>query len=81
MSSVTPEVESHDVLADQLIVLAHSLTTRKDAHPYVQMPDRAEYLLPAFSVPVSGTESPMGGLCEAIAHSLRWVHPAEKGNA
>ncbi|MEV0438897.1 hypothetical protein AB0I84_18250 [Streptomyces spectabilis] len=40
---------------------------------YVNMPGRAGYLLLAFSVPLSGVRSPLGGLCEAIASSLRWV--------
>ncbi|MFH8560316.1 hypothetical protein [Streptomyces sp. NPDC017988] len=54
-----------------------SSTTTLDL--YVQMPGGAGYLLLAFSVPVSGVESSMGELCEAIAHSLRWVLPARKG--
>ncbi|AJE83091.1 hypothetical protein SLNWT_2715 [Streptomyces albus] len=40
---------------------------------YVEMPGRVGYLVLAFSVPLSGIESPMGELCEAIASSLRWV--------
>nr|WP_237519285.1 hypothetical protein [Streptomyces sp. HUCO-GS316] len=40
---------------------------------YVQMPGEVGYLLLAFTVPLSGIDSPMGKLCEAIADSLRWV--------
>ncbi|WP_405817412.1 hypothetical protein OG241_23030 [Streptomyces sp. NBC_01390] len=40
---------------------------------YVQMPGGVGYLLLAFSVPLSGIDSPLGELCEAIAGSLRWV--------
>ncbi|MDW4910931.1 hypothetical protein RB628_37855 [Streptomyces sp. ADMS] len=40
---------------------------------YVQMPGEAGYLLLAFTVPLSGIESPLGELCEAISGSLRWV--------
>ncbi|GAA1921742.1 hypothetical protein GCM10009837_53820 [Streptomyces durmitorensis] len=40
---------------------------------HVRMPGGVGYLLLAFSVPLSGTEGPMGDLCEAIAYSLRWV--------
>ncbi|WP_329275819.1 hypothetical protein [Streptomyces sp. NBC_01451] len=40
---------------------------------YVQMPGEVGYLLLAFTVPLSGIESPLGELCEAIAGSLRWV--------
>lgn len=40
---------------------------------HVRMPGGVGYLLLAFSVPLTGTEGPMGELCEAIAHSLRWV--------
>ncbi|MFB7247697.1 hypothetical protein CW362_05895 [Streptomyces populi] len=45
--------------------------TAMDFH--VHMPGGIGYLHLAFSVPLSGTESPMGDLCDAIAHSLRWV--------
>lgn len=40
---------------------------------HVRMPGGVGYLILAFSVPLSGTDGPMGELCEAIAHSLRWV--------
>lgn len=40
---------------------------------HVRMPGGVGYLILAFSVPLSGTEGPMGELCEAIAFSLRWV--------
>ncbi|MFF4401406.1 hypothetical protein [Streptomyces sp. NPDC001480] len=40
---------------------------------HVRMPGEVGYLLLAFSVPLCGTEGPMGNLCDAIAHSLRWV--------
>ncbi|MGY0069009.1 hypothetical protein ACWZEH_19900 [Streptomyces sp. QTS137] len=40
---------------------------------HVRMPGNAGYLHLAFSMPLSGTEGPMGDLCEAMAHSLRWV--------
>lgn len=40
---------------------------------HVRMPGNVGYLHLAFSMPLSGTEGPMRGLCEAMAHSLRWV--------
>ncbi|CAM5646750.1 hypothetical protein [Streptomyces sp. NPDC005930] len=40
---------------------------------HVRMPGEAGYLHLAFSIPLSGTESSMGNLCDAIAHSLRWI--------
>ncbi|MFF4231625.1 hypothetical protein [Streptomyces sp. NPDC001820] len=40
---------------------------------HVHMPGGIGYLLLTFSTPLSGTKSPMGHLCDAIAHSLRWV--------
>ncbi|GGV31140.1 hypothetical protein GCM10010277_14600 [Streptomyces longisporoflavus] len=40
---------------------------------HVRMPGGVGYLVLAFSVPLSGTESSMGDLCDAIAYSLRWV--------
>ncbi|MFD4630125.1 hypothetical protein ACFVYR_16765 [Streptomyces sp. NPDC058284] len=40
---------------------------------FVHMPGKAGYLLLAFTVPLSGINSPMGRLCEAMARSLRWV--------
>ncbi|WP_234334374.1 hypothetical protein [Streptomyces sp. NRRL B-1347] len=49
------------------------VTTATTLDLYVNMPGKAGYLLLAFSVPLSGVESPMGGLCEAIASSLRWL--------
>lgn len=48
-------------------------TTATTLDLYVTMPGRSGYLLLAFNVPLSGVESPLGGLCEAIAASLRWV--------
>ncbi|WP_406474644.1 hypothetical protein [Streptomyces sp. NBC_01615] len=45
--------------------------TTMDFH--VHMPGGVGYLHLAFSTPLSGTEGPMGELCDAIAHSLRWV--------
>jgi hypothetical protein len=45
--------------------------TTMDFHVY--MPGDVGYLHLAFSTPLSGTESPMGDLFDAIAHSLRWV--------
>ncbi|WP_253916943.1 hypothetical protein [Streptomyces sp. MNP-20] len=49
------------------------VTTATTLDLYVNMPGKAGYLLLAFSVPLSGVESSLGGLCEAIASSLRWV--------
>ncbi|QCX78418.1 hypothetical protein C9F11_24010 [Streptomyces sp. YIM 121038] len=49
------------------------VTTATTLDLYVNMPGKAGYLLLAFSVPLSGVESSLGGLCEAIAASLRWV--------
>jgi hypothetical protein len=40
---------------------------------HVLMPGGVGYLHLAFSTPLSGTESPMGDLCDAMAHSLRWA--------
>ncbi|MFZ3472139.1 hypothetical protein ACODT3_15695 [Streptomyces sp. 4.24] len=40
---------------------------------HVVMPGGVGYLMLAFALPLSGTEGPLGGLCDAIAHSLRWV--------
>ncbi|MFF1377062.1 hypothetical protein [Streptomyces sp. NPDC058308] len=40
---------------------------------FVHMPGRAGYLLLAFTVPLSGVDSSLGQLCEAMARSLRWV--------
>ncbi|MFF1696706.1 hypothetical protein ACFVXC_24365 [Streptomyces sp. NPDC058257] len=40
---------------------------------HVRMPGGVGYLILAFSLPLSGTEGPMGDLCDAIAYSLRWV--------
>lgn len=45
--------------------------TNMDFH--VHMPGGAGYLHLAFSAPLSGTHGPMGELCEAMAHSVRWV--------
>ncbi|MEV6796467.1 hypothetical protein AB0M87_31800 [Streptomyces sp. NPDC051320] len=45
--------------------------TTMDFH--VRMPGDVGYLHLAFSMPLSGANSPMGELCDAIAHSLRWV--------
>ncbi|MGW3723737.1 hypothetical protein [Streptomyces sp. NPDC000851] len=45
--------------------------TNMDFH--VHMPGGAGYLHLAFSAPLSGTHGPMGNLCEAMAHSVRWV--------
>ena len=45
--------------------------TTMDFH--VRMPGEVGYLHLAFSMPLSGTDGPMGDLCDAIAHSLRWV--------
>ncbi|MCX2927357.1 hypothetical protein [Streptomyces sp. NEAU-W12] len=40
---------------------------------HIRMPGDAGYFHLAFSMPLSGTDSPMGDLCDAMAHSLRWV--------
>ncbi|MFD4599111.1 hypothetical protein ACFWPQ_13890 [Streptomyces sp. NPDC058464] len=40
---------------------------------HVRMPAGVGYLQLAFALPLSGTEGPMGELCDAMAHSLRWV--------
>ncbi|MFH8973028.1 hypothetical protein [Streptomyces sp. NPDC017890] len=40
---------------------------------HVRMPGDVGYFHLAFSMPLSGTEGPMGNLCDAIAHSLRWI--------
>ncbi|OON80801.1 hypothetical protein [Streptomyces tsukubensis] len=47
--------------------------TRTTMDFHVQVPGGVGYLHLAYSVPLSGTDSPMGDLCDAIAHSLRWV--------
>ncbi|MGW3237003.1 hypothetical protein ACWF8U_03125 [Streptomyces olivaceus] len=40
---------------------------------HVRIPGDAGYLHLAFSLPLSGTKSSMGNLCDAMAQSLRWV--------
>lgn len=45
--------------------------TTMDFH--IRMPGDVGYLHLAYSSPLSGTHGPMGDLCDAIAHSLRWV--------
>ncbi|MFD5570748.1 hypothetical protein [Streptomyces cadmiisoli] len=45
--------------------------TNLDFH--LHMPGGAGYLHLAFSTPLSGTQGPMGNLCEAMAHSVRWL--------
>ncbi|MFJ5640665.1 hypothetical protein [Streptomyces sp. NPDC093223] len=47
--------------------------TEKSLDCHVLMPGDVGYLQLAFAVPVSGTKGSMGELCEAMAHSLRWV--------
>ncbi|AKZ57378.1 hypothetical protein SAM23877_4333 [Streptomyces ambofaciens ATCC 23877] len=49
------------------------LRTKSNVDYHVWMPGDAGYLHLAFSVPLSGTDGPMGNLCDAIAHSLRWI--------
>ncbi|MGW8742979.1 hypothetical protein [Streptomyces sp. NPDC055794] len=49
-----------------------STTTTLDY--YVQMTGESGYVLLSFTVPLSGVQSSMGDLCEAIAESLRWVY-------
>ncbi|MGW4820943.1 hypothetical protein ACWEP4_18615 [Streptomyces sp. NPDC004227] len=45
--------------------------TTMDYH--VHMPGGVGYLHLAFGMPLNGTKSAMGELCDAMAHSLRWV--------
>ncbi|MFF4760603.1 hypothetical protein [Streptomyces sp. NPDC001292] len=45
--------------------------TTMDYH--VRMPGGVGYLHLAFGMPLSGTKGVMGELCDAMAHSLRWV--------
>ena len=45
--------------------------TTMDFH--IRMPGDVGYLHLAFATPLSGTKSAMGDLCDAMAHSLRWV--------
>jgi hypothetical protein len=73
-----PESSGHNADADvDVIELPAGRTIRSrtatslDYH--VRMPGDAGYLHLAFSMPLSGTEGPLGGLCEAMAQSLRWV--------
>ncbi|MFJ9565617.1 hypothetical protein ACIRQQ_36960 [Streptomyces fuscichromogenes] len=40
---------------------------------HVRMPGDVGYLHMAFALPLSGSTGPMGDLCDAMAHSLRWV--------
>lgn len=40
---------------------------------HVRMPGDVGYLHLACSMPLSGTDSAMGELCDAMAHSLRWI--------
>lgn len=48
---------------------------REDRRPErsVQLSGDVGYLLLSFAIPLSGTHGPMGELCDAIAHSLRWM--------
>ena len=63
------EVNVLDLAAGQTVRAATETTV--DFHIYV--PGDVGYLQLAFSVPLSGTESAMGNLCDAIAQSLRWI--------
>ncbi|MFE9311319.1 hypothetical protein ACFYM5_27250 [Streptomyces sp. NPDC006706] len=45
--------------------------TTMDYH--VHMPGGVGYLHLAFGIPMSGTKGAMGELCDAMAHSVRWV--------
>ncbi|MER5518707.1 hypothetical protein [Streptomyces sp. NPDC002763] len=47
--------------------------TRTTLDFHIRMPGGVGYLHLAFALPLSGTAGPMGDLCEAMAHSLRWV--------
>ncbi|CAL9543820.1 hypothetical protein SUDANB174_04268 [Streptomyces sp. enrichment culture] len=38
------------------------------------MPGEAGYILLSFTLPLSGVQSSLGELCEAMAGSLRWIH-------
>jgi hypothetical protein len=63
---------SVDVVELQAGEAVRALTeTTMDFH--VHMPGDVGYLHLAFAMPLSGTDGPMGNLCDAIAHSLRWV--------
>ncbi|WP_328342181.1 hypothetical protein [Streptomyces violaceus] len=53
------------------------ITTGTALDFYVEMPGAVGYLLLAFTIPLTGAESPLGELCEAIATSLRWVSNGE----
>lgn len=63
------DVEVVDLPAGRTVRLLTDTTM--DFH--VSMPGEVGYLHLAFSCPVGGIHSPMGGLCEAMASSLRWV--------
>ncbi|MDT9698808.1 hypothetical protein [Streptomyces sp. P17] len=61
-----------DVVAFPVGKVVRAVTeTTMDFH--VHMPGDVGYLHLAFSLPLSGKNSPMGNLCEVIAYSLRWV--------
>ncbi|WP_267714275.1 hypothetical protein [Streptomyces sp. CoH17] len=49
------------------------ICTEKTLDYHVRMPGGAGFLHLAFSTPLSGTRGSMGNLCDAIAHSLRWI--------
>ncbi|MFC8308683.1 hypothetical protein ACFUMJ_02450 [Streptomyces olivaceus] len=49
-----------------------STTTTLDY--YIQVPGDAGYMSLSFTIPLSGVQSPLGELCEAMAGSLRWIH-------
>ncbi|MGC9409547.1 hypothetical protein [Streptomyces sp. DZ1-3] len=68
-SSPECDVEVIDLPAGRTVCIRAAVTI--DYH--VRMPGDAGYLHLAFSMPLSGSEGPMAGLCEAMAHSLRWV--------
>jgi hypothetical protein len=63
------EVDVIEVQAGRTVRVVKDTTV--DFH--VHMPGDVGYLHLAFSIPLSGTKGPLGDLCDAMVHSLRWV--------
>lgn len=60
-------------IVDLPVSRAIQVVTKTSMDFHVPIPGGVGYLHLAFGIPLSGTRSPMGDLCDAMAHSLRWV--------
>lgn len=67
--SADAEVEVIDLPAGRTV----RLRTESTMDFHIRMPGDAGYLHLAYSIPLSGTAGPMGDLCDAMSHSLRWI--------